>query len=116
MLQTADGEVALKPAAGSEFYGTSLPPDWTSNTWDTGGSATVLGGWLSVDGAMADASATYAPGHWDDVVTVHRLASKIKFLLPGYEGAVQAAICHPFTSAAPRMWHRSDDQGSWVAA
>lgn len=61
-------------------------------------------------------SATYAPGHWDDVVTVDKLARKIAILLPGYSGAVQAAICHPFTSAAPRLWHRPDDQGNWSAA
>ena len=61
-------------------------------------------------------SATYAPGHWDDVVTVHKLAQKIRVLLPGYDGPVQAAICHPFTSAAPRLWHRPDDQGNWIAA
>src|SRR5689334_3256231 len=36
--------------------------------------------------------------------------------LPGYGGAVQAAICHPFKSAVPRRWHRPDDQGDWIAA
>ncbi|MGN6169513.1 MAG: hypothetical protein ACTHQQ_15285 [Solirubrobacteraceae bacterium] len=61
-------------------------------------------------------SATYAPGHWDDVVTVDKLAQKIGLLLPGYEGAVQAAICQPFTSAAPPVWHRPDDQYNWIAA
>ncbi len=61
-------------------------------------------------------SATYAPGHWDDVLTVHKLAQKIEVLLPGYGGAVQPAICHPFTSAAPRVWHRPDDEGNWIAA
>jgi len=40
-------------------------------------------------------SATYAPGHWDDVVAASRLASKIQDLLPGYDGPVQPAICHP---------------------
>src|SRR5437764_14676079 len=44
-------------------------------------------------------SATYAPGHWDDVITVHKLARKIQVLLPGYGGAVQPAISHPFSSA-----------------
>ncbi len=61
-------------------------------------------------------SATYAPGHWDDVLTVHKLAEKIELLLPGYRGAVQPALCHPFTTAAPRMWHRPDDEGNWIAA
>jgi len=31
-------------------------------------------------------SATYAPGHWDDVIAVNRLAGKIQWLLPGYSG------------------------------
>jgi hypothetical protein len=61
-------------------------------------------------------SATYAPGHWDDVVAVSRLAGKIQLLLPGYAGRVQPAICHPFSSLRPRVWHRADDQGNWVAA
>ena len=61
-------------------------------------------------------SATYAPGHWDDVIAVSRLASKIQVLLPGYGGPVQPAICHPFTSTEPRIWHRADEHGDWVGA
>jgi len=61
-------------------------------------------------------SATYAPGHWDDVVAVNRLASKVQELLPGYSGEVQPAICHPFTSLEPRIWHRADDHGDWIGA
>ena len=47
-------------------------------------------------------SATYAPGHWDDVLTVSTLAGKIQQLLPGYAGQVQPAICHPFTALTPQ--------------
>ena len=61
-------------------------------------------------------SATYAPGHWDDVIAVNRLARKIQRLLPGYPGDVQPAICHPFTTAPPRIWHRPDDHGDWIKA
>jgi len=61
-------------------------------------------------------SATYAPGHWDDVIAVSRLAAKIQVLLPGYGGQVQPAICHPFTSTEPRIWHRADERGDWVGA
>ncbi|MGH2856661.1 MAG: hypothetical protein ACRDMJ_04165 [Solirubrobacteraceae bacterium] len=61
-------------------------------------------------------SATYAPGHWDDVIAVSRLASKIQVLLPGYGGPVEPAICHPFTSTEPRIWHRADEHGDWVGA
>ena len=46
-------------------------------------------------------SATYAPGHWDDVIAVSRLAGKIQRLLPGYRGQVQPAVCHPFAATEP---------------
>jgi hypothetical protein len=61
-------------------------------------------------------SATYSPGHWDDVVAASRLAGKIQALVPGYRGPVRPAICHPFTSTEPRMWHRADEHGAWVSA
>ena len=61
-------------------------------------------------------SATYAPGHWDDVIAVDRLARKMQLLLPGYAGLVQPAICHPFTVAQPRIWHRPDEHGDWIGA
>ena len=40
-------------------------------------------------------SATYAPGHWDDVIAVSRLAGKIQLLLPGYTGPVQPGDLPP---------------------
>jgi hypothetical protein len=61
-------------------------------------------------------SATYAPGSWDDVVTVNTLARKIQSLLRGYAGEVHAAICHPFSSVRPRVWHRESEGGEWMAA
>jgi hypothetical protein len=61
-------------------------------------------------------SATYAPGHWDDVIAVNRLAGKIQWLLPGYSGQVQPAVCHPFAATSPRIWHRPDEHGEWVGA
>ena len=61
-------------------------------------------------------SATYAPGHWDDVVAASRLARKVQLLLPGYPEQVQPAICHPFSCARPRLWHRPDEHGEWVGA
>lgn len=60
--------------------------------------------------------ATYAPGHWDDVIAASRLAGKVQLLLPGYCGEVRPAICHPFTSTRPRLWHRPDDRGDWARA
>jgi hypothetical protein len=61
-------------------------------------------------------SVTYAPGHWDDVIAVAKLARKIQRLLPGYSGQVQPAVCHPFTATRPRIWHRPDEHGAWVGA
>jgi hypothetical protein len=61
-------------------------------------------------------SATYAPGHWDDVIAVNKLAGKVQRLLPGYSGQVRPAVCHPFTATRPRIWHRPDEFGDWVGA
>jgi hypothetical protein len=61
-------------------------------------------------------SATYAPGHWDDVITVSTLARKVQALVPGYDGQVRPAICHPFSASEPRIWHRADERGDWVGA
>jgi hypothetical protein len=61
-------------------------------------------------------SATYAPGHWDDVITVSTLARKVQALVPGYDGEVRPAICHPFSATEPRIWHRADERGDWVGA
>ncbi len=62
LVEMGNGEVSLKPAAGSEFAGTALPTDWSSTAWDTGGTATVSGGLLTVDGARAGTTAVYGPG------------------------------------------------------
>ncbi len=58
--QTADGEVTLAPAGGSEFSGTALPSGWSSTTLQTGGTAKVSGGSLAVDGAYARTNATFS--------------------------------------------------------
>jgi hypothetical protein len=57
-----NGAVTLAPAGGSEFTGTTLPADWTSTAWNTGGAATVNGGSLSVDGVRAYTTATFSAG------------------------------------------------------
>ncbi len=59
---TADGEVILSPAAGSEFLGTSVPAGWSATAWGTGGGATVAGGVAVVDGARLGTIATYPAG------------------------------------------------------
>ena len=80
-------------------------------TGERGNTLLVLG-----EGGVFVISATYAPGHWDDVVAASRLACKIQSLLPGYPGEVQPAICHPFTPLRPRLWYRPDDHGAWIGA
>jgi len=44
LTQTADGEVSLAAALGSEFFGTALPAGWTSRVLAAGGTAVVGGG------------------------------------------------------------------------
>ena len=43
----------LAPTVGAEFSGLLLPSDWSAAPWATGGGATVNGGMLTVDGALA---------------------------------------------------------------
>ena len=67
--EMSNGEVILKPAEGQEFSGgPGLPAGWGSQTWESqgggaGGSATVSGGALHVDGAFAGTNATFGAGH-----------------------------------------------------
>jgi hypothetical protein len=61
--QTNDGELILTPAVGSEFSGTTLPSGWFGTPWATGGSATLSGGILTVDGSLIGTNTYYTPGH-----------------------------------------------------
>ncbi len=56
------GAVTLAPTAGSDFTGTTLPSGWTNTIWHSGGTTTVNGGMLHVDGAGAYTNATYSAG------------------------------------------------------
>jgi hypothetical protein len=60
--QIADGEVILAPTINEEFGGTALPATWFATPWETGGAATVSGGVLNLDGALAGTNATYTAG------------------------------------------------------
>ncbi len=63
VTDTGNGELTLKPTEGSDFSGSSLPSGWSQrDQWNPGGSATVSGGNLVVDGASAGTDATYGPG------------------------------------------------------
>ena len=54
----------LKPTEGQEFSGgPGLPAGWSSTPWGAGGSASVSGGSMHVDGALAGTTATFTPGH-----------------------------------------------------
>ncbi len=57
-----DGALTLRPSATQAFDGTTLPNGWSSTTWGDGGTATVSGGALTVDGAQAGTDATFSPG------------------------------------------------------
>ena len=66
--QTADGELMLRPAVGEEFSGALvLPTGWSGTSWESqgggaGGTATVSGGSLRVNGAFASTDATFGAG------------------------------------------------------
>jgi hypothetical protein len=52
-----DGEVILAAPVEAEFNGSTLPADWTTTAWGPGGTATVSGGSIAVDGSRAFATA-----------------------------------------------------------
>ena len=56
------------PTVGTEFSGTTLPSGWTVNNWSSGGSASVSGGTIAVDGARVGTSGTYSQGRSLDFV------------------------------------------------
>jgi IPT/TIG domain/Glycosyl hydrolases family 16 len=59
LAETGDGEVILAPTVGAEFSGSALPADWESSLWTPpNGSATVAGGVLTLDGALARTTST----------------------------------------------------------
>ena len=49
--ETQNGEVILNPTRGAEFTGTVVPSQWFTTVWQTGGTATVGQGVLTLDGA-----------------------------------------------------------------
>ena len=52
------GEVVLAPVLGAEFAGTALPSGWTSTVLATGGTSTVSGNQLSVNGTAVTSTTT----------------------------------------------------------
>jgi PKD repeat protein len=62
LAQTGDGEVILAPTVGAEFSGSALPQGWSVTAWATGGTGTVSGGALTVNGARVRTTTQYGPG------------------------------------------------------
>jgi hypothetical protein len=64
VIATGDGEIGLATALGSEFFGSSLPADWTASVVSAGGSATVGGGSVTASGmSLAGGLTTVGTGH-----------------------------------------------------
>ncbi|HEX2808650.1 MAG TPA: DUF4082 domain-containing protein, partial [Kineosporiaceae bacterium] len=109
--QTDNGELILKPAVGQEFSGgPGLPSGWSSSTWESegggvGGSATVSGGSLHVDGVMAGTEATFGPGHSLEFVAT--------FGMVGYQ---HVAFTDNFSSAWAMFSTRSSTNGQLFAS
>ena len=92
-LEVAAGELAVRLA--------QLPADrWRIEPYPLTGERrnTLL---IMGETGIFVISATYAPGHWDDVIAANRLADKIQQLLPGYRGQVQSGRLSPVCGDAP---------------
>ena len=60
VLGSDDGQVALLPTSNTDFSGSDLPLTWYSTQWGgLGGTSTVSGGQLTVDGALAHSYTTF---------------------------------------------------------
>jgi hypothetical protein len=55
-------EPAPSPSLSESFPGPDLPPGWSSFGWSEGGTVTVGGGSLTVDGSLAGTDTAFAPG------------------------------------------------------
>jgi len=51
VARTIAGEVILAPKVAAEFTGDTLPDGWTVTPWVDGGTGTLVGGMLALDGA-----------------------------------------------------------------
>ena len=70
-----DGEFLLQPFLGLEFSEPELPAGWTTTTWGSGGSASIVQGALIVDGAMTLTDEIYGPGRSLEFVATFGSAS-----------------------------------------
>ena len=51
VARTPNGEVVLRPKLAAEFTGDELPDGWSVTPWHEGGTGTLGGGFLALDGA-----------------------------------------------------------------
>lgn len=62
VARTSSGEVILTPSVAAEFTGDTLPEGWTVEPWVDGGTGTLEGGMLVLDGAkVASAPLVLSP-------------------------------------------------------
>jgi hypothetical protein len=113
VVQSADGEVILSPASGSEFAGAELPPDWSMTAWAPGGGVTVSGGVLAVDGARAGTITTYAAGRSVEFVATF---SGAPFQHAGFGDSYEAAPWAMFSTASGGGLFARTDSGSQSAS
>src|SRR5919197_2214471 len=71
--ERGNGEILLKPTVGTEFYAsemtpTGLPAGWSATILSPGGSASVTGGQLVLDGATVRTDSVYTPDHMIEFV------------------------------------------------
>jgi hypothetical protein len=112
IAQSADGEVILTPAAGSEFFGTALPVDWSSTAWSPGGTATVSSGTLVVDGARAGTIANFAAGRSLEFVAIF---SGAPFQHVGFADTLDAAPWAMFsTFSGGGLFARANSGGASI--
>jgi hypothetical protein len=62
VTQTADGEVMLAPTNGSEFTAATLPSGWSSTPYQAGGTFSISGGSLAVQGSRVYPATLYPSG------------------------------------------------------
>ena len=62
LTRTIEGEVALAPIDGSEFFGAAMPPGWLNSIWAGGGSTVVDGGELQLNNGSARGTLLHTAG------------------------------------------------------
>ena len=127
----ASGCVHAANTRNEGFSGTTLPAGWGSFLWSGGGTATVAGGVLDVDGAAARTDATYGPAmSIEFVATFNAEALQQVGFGAGGDTAPRTFETFPWamfstgtsgTSLQARTWdggvaHDQDVPGTWLGS